>query len=80
MSILMNAYGLYTGSLPLWTLVAIFSAIVVLLAVVMVIFTVLAWTRHFWNLTGRIHYTLVTLSALGFVWFMYFWNILGKSF
>ncbi|HEX2907929.1 MAG TPA: serine hydrolase domain-containing protein [Phototrophicaceae bacterium] len=80
LSILMNPYGLYTGTLPLWPLVTIFSAIVVLLALVLVGFTILAWVRHFWGLSGRIHYTFVTLGALSFVWFMYFWNILGKSF
>lgn len=73
-------YSLYVGDMPLWTMVSVFSISVVVLALGMFGFTVLAWTRQFWGLAGRIHYTLVTLGAFGFIWFMYFWNILGKSF
>jgi CubicO group peptidase (beta-lactamase class C family) len=79
-SLLLNPYGLFIGDLPLWTFVSVFSVVVVVLTVGMLVFTVLIWVRRFWGLTGRIYYTLVTLSAFGFVWFMYFWNILGKSF
>jgi CubicO group peptidase (beta-lactamase class C family) len=75
-----NAYGLYVGDLPLWPFVQVFSVIVALLTLGMVIFTILAWVRRFWRAPGRIHYTLVTLSAVGLVWFMNFWNILGRGF
>lgn len=75
-----NMYGLYIGHLPLWTFIPVLSSIVALLTLGMIIFTALAWTRRFWDLGGRIHYTLVSLGAIGFVWFIYFWNILGKSF
>ena len=42
-----------------------------------VIFTVLAWARRYWNLAGRIHYTLVTVALLGMVWLVYYWRLLG---
>ncbi len=42
-----------------------------------VIFTVFAWVRRYWNLAGRIHYTLITLALLGMVWLMYYWRLLG---
>jgi CubicO group peptidase (beta-lactamase class C family) len=77
---LFNIYGLYTGNLPLWTFIPALSIIVALLALEMIGFTALAWTQRFWGLTGCIHYTLVTLAAVGFVWFMSFWNLLGKGF
>ncbi len=77
---LFNIYGLYVGNVPLWTFIPAISIVVTLLALEMIGFTALAWTQRFWGLTGRIHYTLVTLAAVGFVWFMHFWNILGKSF
>lgn len=75
-----NALGLYTGNLPMWTFIPVVSILITLLTVGMIGFTVLAWKQQFWGLIGRVHYTLVTLSAVGFVWFMYFWNLLGKSF
>ncbi len=75
-----NAYGLYVGHLPLWTFIPVLSILVALLTLGMMVFTALAWARRFWGLGGRIHYTLVTLGAVGFVWFMLFWNSLGKGF
>jgi CubicO group peptidase (beta-lactamase class C family) len=74
-----NAFGLYTGNLPLWPLVRICSVIAALLTAGMLAFTALAWMRRSWSPVGRIHYTLVTLGAVGFTWFMFFWNILGRS-
>ena len=50
------------------------------LAVVSVIFTVLAWKNRYWGLLGRVHYTLVTLVALAFVWWLNNWNLLGFHF
>jgi NADH:ubiquinone oxidoreductase subunit 2 (subunit N) len=42
-----------------------------------VIFTIFAWQRRFWSVTGRLHYTLVTIALLGMVWLMYSWRLLG---
>lgn len=42
-----------------------------------VIYTILAWRRRYWDLMGRIHYTLVTVALLGMVWLMYYWRLLG---
>ncbi len=42
-----------------------------------VIFTFLAWTRRYWNLAGRIHYTLITVALVGLVWLMDYWRLLG---
>jgi CubicO group peptidase (beta-lactamase class C family) len=72
--------GIMSGNLPLWGLVTAASIIIALLAGGLIVFTALAWIRRLWDFSGRIHYTMVTLSAIAFVWFMYFWNILGKSF
>jgi hypothetical protein len=27
---------------------------------------------------GRVHYTLVALAGLAFVWFLYYWNLLEE--
>jgi hypothetical protein len=27
---------------------------------------------------GRVHYTMVTLAGLAFVWFLHYWNLLEE--
>lgn len=77
---LFDIYGLYIGNLPLWKFIPALSIIVALFALEMISLTIIAWRQRFWGLVRRIHYTLVTLAAIGFVWFLYFWNLLGKGF
>lgn len=43
------------------------------------IFTVLAWKNKDWSVRERVHYSLVTLAALGFIPFLYYWNLLGSQ-
>jgi hypothetical protein len=40
-------------------------------------YTVLAWKNRYWGIAGRAHYTLVTVAAVGYVWFLNYWNLLG---
>src|SRR5215208_4385899 len=44
------------------------------------IYGVLAWKRGYWGIATRLHYTLVTVAAVAFVWFLNFWNLLGWRF
>jgi CubicO group peptidase (beta-lactamase class C family) len=41
------------------------------------IYTVLAWKDRYWGAAYRIYYSLVTVAAVGFVWFLHYWNWLG---
>jgi hypothetical protein len=43
----------------------------------LVIFATLAWRGEYRSLAGRMHYTLVTLVAVAFVWLLNYWNLLG---
>lgn len=36
-----------------------------------------AWWQRSWSIIGRSYYTLITLGALGFVWFLSYWNLIG---
>ncbi len=36
------------------------------------------WKDGYWGLTGRLHYTLVTLAALGFVWLLLDWGLIQR--
>src|SRR5215212_5063445 len=41
------------------------------------LYSVVAWKRSYWGIVTRVHYTLVTVAAVAFVWFLNFWNLLG---
>jgi CubicO group peptidase (beta-lactamase class C family) len=44
------------------------------------IYGLLAWKRSYWGIAARVHYTLVTVAAVAFVWFLNYWNFLGWRF
>lgn len=35
-----------------------------------------SWGKGYWRFSGRVHYLLVALAGVGFVWFLYYWNLL----
>ncbi|HNS01261.1 MAG TPA: serine hydrolase domain-containing protein [Anaerolineae bacterium] len=39
--------------------------------------TVLAWKDRYWGVAFLAYYSLVTVAAVGFVWFLHYWNWLG---
>jgi hypothetical protein len=41
------------------------------------VYGTLAWKNSYWGIAARVHYTLVTLAAVAFVWFLNYWNLLG---
>ena len=47
------------------------------LAGLLIVLAVLAWARRKWSLIGRIHFSLVALSSVGFVWLLNAFNLLG---
>jgi CubicO group peptidase (beta-lactamase class C family) len=49
----------------------------VLLALASLYFAWRAWREKYWGWLGRIHYTLVTLAGLVFIWLAIYWNWLG---
>jgi hypothetical protein len=36
-----------------------------------------AWKNHYWRIATRVHYTVVVVAALAFMWFLNYWNLLG---
>lgn len=45
------------------------------LAIAMVVFAGLAWSRRYWSLSGRAYYTLVTLAAVVFLGWLNYFNL-----
>ena len=50
------------------------------LAALVVLGCLIAWKERYWRFTGRVHYTLVALAGVGFIWFLYYWNLLAFGF
>ncbi len=48
-----------------------------LMAVGMVIFTGFAWVRRYWSFSGRVYYTLLTVTAVAFLGWLSYWNLLS---
>lgn len=44
---------------------------------VMFLFSVLSWMNHYWSLWARIHYAIVSVAALVFVWMLHAVGVLG---
>ena len=64
----------------IYRLVLALPVLAAVLTVAAGVYTVLAWKDDFWGLAGRVHYTLVTVAAVAFVWFLNYWNLLGWRF
>lgn len=44
------------------------------------IYAVLAWKNGYWSVPSRVYFSLVTVTAVAFVWFTNYWNLLGWRF
>ena len=51
-----------------------------LLTIVALFFAYVGWKNKYWTVCGRLHYTLVVLASLFFLWFLAYWNLVGFHF
>jgi CubicO group peptidase (beta-lactamase class C family) len=68
------------GDPPLLPFVLVLPLVAAVLTIAALGFTVLAWKNRYWGVVGRVHYTLVTVAALAFIWWLNYWNLLGFRF
>jgi hypothetical protein len=57
-----------------------FPLMAAVLALGVLFFVIKAWQKKYWTRCHRLHYTLVFLAALAFLWFLNNWNLLGWRF
>lgn len=50
-----------------------------ILTIVLMIVNSIAWKGSYWTLFARLHFTLVTVSALCLLWQLHYWNLLVVS-
>jgi hypothetical protein len=54
-----------------------FFTLAALVGLALPAFLVRAWRDRYWSLATRLHFTLVTLTAVGMIPYLYYWNLLG---
>ncbi len=74
-----NPVPLFGVSL-IYTIVLGLGVVSAVLTVGALIYGVLAWKNSYWGIATRVHYTLVTVAAVAFVWILNYWNLLGWRF
>jgi CubicO group peptidase (beta-lactamase class C family) len=75
-----NQPNVLSGTSLIYKVVLGLGVLSAVLTVGALIYSGLAWKRSYWGIATRLHYTLVTVAALAFVWFLNFWNLLGWRF
>lgn len=51
------------------------TPVIAAIAGLVLLAALVAWKNGYWRVSGRLHYSLVALVLLGFVWFLYHWNL-----
>jgi CubicO group peptidase (beta-lactamase class C family) len=75
-----NQPNVLSGTSLIYKIVLGLGVLSAVLTVGALIYSVLGWKNSYWGIAARVHYTLVTLAALAFVWLLNFWNLLGWRF
>jgi hypothetical protein len=68
------------GVPPFIKALLVLPVLAAVLTIGLLVFSVMAWKDGYWGIGGRIHYTLVTVAALAFLWSLNFLNLLGWRF
>jgi hypothetical protein len=76
----MKWYSPLFGTPPLLTALLLLPVLGAVFTIGELLYTVLAWKDGYWGAAGRIYYTLVTLTAVAFIWSLNTLNLLGWKF
>jgi D-alanyl-D-alanine carboxypeptidase len=72
-----NTYQLMYGFTPALCAVLWLPWVSVVLTPGMLVLAALAWKNSYWHVVARVHYTLVALAAVGFLWSLIQFRLLG---
>src|SRR5215218_4022124 len=72
-----NQPNVLSGTSMIYKIVLGVGVLSAVLTVGALLYSVLAWKNSYWGIAARVHYTLVTVAAVAFVWFLNYWNLLG---
>jgi len=78
---LRNAEQYFMAGIPLaFKILLLLPLVAALLALGVLVFTFLGWIKSYWIGCSRVHYTLIFLAFVVFLWFLYYWNLLGFQY
>jgi CubicO group peptidase (beta-lactamase class C family) len=77
LSLVSNTAQVEYGVPVLLKVILVFPMVGAVLGIGVLIFLFLAWKRKYWTIYGRLHYSLILLSGLVFLWVLNYWNLLG---
>ena len=66
-------FGIVT---PAMNLVFAIPWVLVVVALGLAVFTVLAWKNSYWTVAGRLHYSVFTAGAVGLIWVLSYLNMI----
>src|SRR5215212_52606 len=72
-----NQPNVLSGTSMIYKIVLGVGVLSAVLTVSALLYSVVAWKNSSWGIAARVHYTLVTVAAVAFVWFLNYWNLLG---
>ncbi|WP_256706352.1 serine hydrolase domain-containing protein [Paenibacillus sp. FSL R7-0337] len=76
----MDTMQKFTSISPLLSLSLGMPILLAGLTLALLVSTIQVWRNKYWTAIRRVHYTLVTLSAVVLMIFFYHWNLLGWQF
>ncbi len=72
-----DAYGYLYGMPPVMTALLFIPLVTTVLAAVLAVAAILAWTTRRGSIPGRLFFSSASLVALAFIPFLHYWNLLG---
>jgi len=79
-TLLSNSNQIVFGLSPAIKFIFVLPLIGAVLTLLLLYLTYRAWNKKAWSLSGKIHYTLLTLVLLISLWQLNHWNLLGFQF
>lgn len=76
LSVMLDPNEIVFGISPFLQKLLMGTQVIAVLAAITLLGCLIAWVMRYWRFSGRLHYTLVALAGVGFVWFLYHWNLL----
>lgn len=71
-----QAQEIVNGMSPVLDATLGLSPVLAMVAVMLLLFAGLSWRKHFWRFSGRIHYLILAIAAVGLVCQLSFFNII----
>jgi CubicO group peptidase (beta-lactamase class C family) len=73
---LANPFEIVFGIPPLLQTALYLAPVVLALGVFVLGLALVAWAQRFWRPASRVHYTMLALAGLAFMWQLFYWNII----